>query len=87
MYYVYMLRMDDNSLYTGITTDVERRYKEHKTKSSKAAAYTKSRNVVKLEAVWKAKDRSEASKMEYKIKQLSKSEKEQLIVNPMSLKE
>lgn len=85
MYYVYILRMDDNSLYTGITTDIKRRYMEHKTKSPRAAAYTKSRNVVSLEAVWEVENRSEASKLEYRIKQLSKSQKEEVILNPRSL--
>ncbi|MBQ3573901.1 MAG: GIY-YIG nuclease family protein, partial [Clostridia bacterium] len=38
MYYVYMMRCSDNSLYTGITTDLERRFEEHKSK--KGAKYT-----------------------------------------------
>ncbi|HEY4537401.1 MAG TPA: GIY-YIG nuclease family protein [Erysipelothrix sp.] len=86
MYYVYILRCDDQSLYTGITTDVKRRYHEHLTKHPQAAAYTKSRNVIGLEAVWQAEDRSSASKLEYQIKQLPKREKENLIGNPQILK-
>ena len=82
MYYVYMIRCDDNSLYTGITTDIKRRYHEHLTKNSKAAAYTKSRNVTGLEALWRVPDRSSASKLEYRLKQLTKKEKEALIKQP-----
>ena len=85
MYFVYIIRCDDNSLYTGITNDLERRINEHFTKSPRAAAYTKSRNVVSLEAVWQAENRSDASKLEYRIKKLSKSKKEELINNPWSL--
>lgn len=82
MYYVYMIRCDDDSLYTGITTDVERRMREHVLKLPQAAAYTKSRNVLSLEALWSAKDRSSASKLEYQIKRMSKKQKERLITNP-----
>ncbi len=82
MYYIYMIRCDDESLYTGITTDVERRMREHVLKLPQAAAYTKSREVLRLEALWSAKDRSSASRLEYRIKQLKKSEKEILIQNP-----
>lgn len=85
MYYVYMIRCNDNSLYTGITKDVERRYQEHASKGKKAAAYTRSRNVVKLEMVWSVSDRSQASKLEHTIKKMTKLEKEDLILNPDKL--
>ena len=44
-----MIRCSDNSIYTGITTDIERRFLEHKTKSSKCAKYTYNHDVVSLE--------------------------------------
>lgn len=80
-----MLRCDDDSIYTGITTDIAKRVKEHFYKSDKAAKYTKTRNVVALEALWSCDNRSLASKLEYKIKHLSKQQKEQLILKPISL--
>ena len=40
MYYVYMLRCIDNTIYTGITVDVDRRMKEHFSKNEKCAKYT-----------------------------------------------
>lgn len=80
MYYIYIVRCDDQSLYTGITTDLKRRLNEHVLKLPQGAAYTKSRNVTRLEALWSAEDRSLASKLEYKIKQLTKLKKEQLIL-------
>lgn len=78
MYYIYMLRCEDNSIYTGITTNVEHRMKEHFTKIN-GAKYTKSHTPKKLEAVWQTENRAEACKLEYHIKRLSKIKKENLI--------
>ena len=78
MYYVYMLRCEDNSIYTGITTNVEQRMKEHFTKIN-GAKYTHSHIAKKLEAVWQTENRAFASKMEYHIKKLPKTKKEELI--------
>lgn len=82
MYYVYIVRCSDFSLYTGITTDIKRRMNEHFYRKKEAANYTKARQVEELEAVWLAQDRSSASKLEYKIKHLSKDKKEELIKQP-----
>lgn len=73
-YYVYILRCRDNSLYTGITTDIERRYKEHE--QGTGAKYTKSKGVLKIEIFFKCDGRSEASKIEYYIKRMTKERKE-----------
>lgn len=80
MYYVYMLRCENNFLYTGITTDVERRFNEHKS-GTKGAKYTKAHKPLGVEAVWAALKKGDALKLESKIKKLSKSEKEDLIQN------
>lgn len=81
MYYVYILRCEDNSLYTGITTDLERRLEEHLSKNKKCAKYTLNHSVKKIESAWETEDRVSASKLEYHIKKtLSKSQKEELIV-------
>ena len=79
MYYTYILRCVGGTLYTGITTDVKRRFEEHTTDSKKGAKYTGSRKPIKVEAVWKSESRALASKLEYRIKQLTKAEKELLI--------
>ena len=79
MYYTYMLRCADNSIYTGMTSDLDKRFNEHKSKSKNGAKYTKSHNAVKLEAAWKSKDKSLACKLEYQIKNLTKKQKEKLI--------
>lgn len=78
-YYIYMLRCEDESIYTGITTDVNRRMEEHFSKSGKCAKYTFRHNAKKLEKVFETTDRKLASKLEYNIKQLSKLKKETLI--------
>lgn len=87
MYYIYMLRCEDDSIYTGITTDVERRMKEHFTQSEKCAKYTKNHKAKKLEALWIAEDRIYASKLEYAIKTLKKDEKEKLISSKIQLED
>ena len=74
-YYVYLLRCEDGTYYTGITTDVERRFKEHKERSSKAARYTRTHPVVEVAASWELPDRSAASKVEARIKRLRHDEK------------
>ncbi len=79
MYYTYMLRCQDNSIYTGITTNLERRMEEHFSKSEKCAKYTFTHSAKKLEAAWKSENRVLASKLEYRIKQLERKEKEALI--------
>ena len=81
MYYVYMLRCIDNTIYTGITVDVDRRMKEHFSKNEKCAKYTFTHSAKKLEAVWETDNKSLASKLEYAIKKLTKTKKEELIKN------
>jgi len=66
-YFVYMVRCADDSLYTGITTDLERRVEEHNY-SSKGAKYTRARRPVILVYSEIYPTRSEASKREYFIK-------------------
>lgn len=81
MYYTYMLRCEDNSIYTGITVDIERRMEEHYTKNEKCAKYTLTHSAKKLEALWQSDDRALASKLEYYIKRLTKKQKEALITD------
>lgn len=79
MYYIYILRCENRYLYTGITTDVERRFKEHCEGGEKGAKYTKAHKPLGVEAVWKADTKSDASRLEYRIKKLKKEEKEDII--------
>lgn len=80
MYYTYMIRCEDNSIYTGMTSDIDRRIKEHFGElDSNCAKYTMSHKAIKVEAVWQSETRALASKLEYHIKKLKKQEKEELI--------
>ncbi|MEE9352087.1 MAG: GIY-YIG nuclease family protein [Thiotrichaceae bacterium] len=81
-WYVYMLRCSDSSLYTGITTDVQRRVEEHNgldDLSALGARYTRARRPVELVYQESAESRSEASKREYVIKKMKKQQKESLL--------
>lgn len=73
LWYVYIVRCGDGSLYTGITTDVTRRLAMHE--SGKGAKYTRARGPLTLLGCEAHPDRSSASRAEYAIKQLSASEK------------
>lgn len=73
MYFVYMLECSDKSIYTGIATDVERRFKEHQ--QGTGAAYTRSRKPRRIIYSEAAVDRSAALKREAAIKRLPRDEK------------
>ena len=77
MYYCYLLRCADDTLYTGVTTDLVRRLEEHN--DGRGSRYTASRRPVRL--VWKEghADRSSAQKREAEIKRWSRGQKEMLI--------
>ena len=77
-YFVYILKCRDGSLYTGIAKDVAKRLDEHNS-SEKGAKYTKARRPVKLVYQEASVDRSSASKREYEIKKLNRTQKLQLI--------
>ena len=80
MYYVYIVKCSDETLYTGISTELERRINEHNT-SEKGAKYTRIRRPVKLVYSEEHEDRSSASKREYEIKKkMSRKEKLKLIM-------
>lgn len=85
--YIYILRCEDNSLYTGITTNFERRLRQHMGKIKGGAKYTASHKVVNVEMIWSTTDETTARKLEYHIKKLSKSAKEKLILSPHSITE
>lgn len=77
-WFVYILRCSDKSLYTGITIDLRQRLYEHN-HSDRGAKYTRGRRPVSLVYSEKQPSRSNAASREYRIKHLSKKEKEELI--------
>ena len=82
MYYIYILGCTDGSLYTGVTTNIIRRVREHYYKLPGCAKYTASRGVCSLEALWTSPEKSSAYRLEYHIKQLTHSQKLSLISSP-----
>ncbi len=78
MWWVYMIRTDDDQLYTGITTDMQRRWREH-AQGKAGARYFRGRHPRQLCLLESHPDRSSASKREAAIKQLSRSAKEALL--------
>ena len=78
---VYIIECSDSSLYTGITNNLTKRISAHNNK--KGAKYTKTRLPVTLVYHIEVPDKSSALKLEYKIKQLSRQQKEKLIAAHM----
>ncbi len=78
LWYVYIVECVDNTLYTGITTDLKKRLAAHNSLNL-GAKYTRGRQPVKLVYSCEFQTKSEALKEEYRIKQLTKGEKQQLL--------
>jgi putative endonuclease len=78
-WYLYLIRCDDGSLYTGISTDVARRFAQHRGEGGAGSKYLKGR--VPLTLVFKRNlgSKSLALKVERKVKKLSKVRKEELV--------
>lgn len=73
MWHVYLLMCSDNTIYTGITNNLERRIDQHN--KGKGAKYTRGRGPVVLIKSFVLPNKGEALKLEYKIKQMSREEK------------
>ena len=76
-WFVYVLECANGRLYTGITTDLERRFQQHK--SGKGAMFTRLNRPARMLASMPCKNRSEASKLEWNIKKLSVQQKRALV--------
>lgn len=82
MAYVYIIACEDESLYTGIAKDLGHRMQEHYYKKKNCAKYTRVHGIKSIEAVWETTSLSDAAKLEYKIKQLDRERKKELIQHP-----
>jgi len=80
MYYLYIIKCADKTLYTGITTDLKRRIIEHNS-TKLGAKYTSSRRPVEIVYSKKFKNRSTASREESRIKKLKRADKLKFISN------
>ena len=79
IWYLYVVRCGDDTLYTGITTDLARRLNEHNT-SKRGAKYTKTRRPINLVYYELYQSRSNAQKAEHKFKKLTREQKEKIII-------
>ncbi len=77
MYFVYILECEGGTLYTGITTDMSRRFEEHM--SGKTAHYTRAHKPIKVRYTEKHPNRSSALKREAEIKKLPRARKLELV--------
>ncbi|MBP6882554.1 MAG: GIY-YIG nuclease family protein [Candidatus Levybacteria bacterium] len=82
-WYIYMIKCADQTLYTGITTDVSKRIQAHNGEVKGGARYTRFKRPVTLVYQEESTDRSSASIREYQIKKLSREEKMKLITTPI----
>ena len=80
-WYVYMIKCGNGTLYTGITTDVERRFSEHEKGGPRAARYLKGKGPLTLVFQCHAASRQEALKLEHTIKKLPRAKKILLVDN------
>lgn len=80
MYFTYIIRCKDDSLYTGYTSDINRRMKEHETGIN--SKYTKAKGFDKLEVYFETDTKSKAMKLESRIKKLTRKKKIDVIENP-----
>ena len=78
-WHVYIVECSDGTFYTGISNNVDKRIREHNL--GIGSKYTRGRRPVKLLARWNCADKSQASKMEYKIKRLTREAKLRSIIN------
>ncbi len=85
MWSVYIIRCGDNSLYTGISNNVAKRFAVHRSGNAKSAKYTRPRHPLELVFSAEIGTKSAASRVEYQIKQLSKKNKESLVIGKISL--
>lgn len=86
-YWVYILHCENDTYYTGYTTDLERRYKEHLLGAGKCK-YTRSFKPLGIAQAWEIKgDKSQAMRIEKYIKKMRKDEKARLVSNPGLLEE
>ena len=85
MAYVYMLHCTGGSLYTGITTDIVRRLREHADGRGVGAKYTRAHPPLGLAALWETDDLKMAARIEYRLKQLPPQKKRLLVAAPEQL--
>jgi len=85
MYHFYILRCSDNSFYCGMTTDIDKRLKEHNSNSSRGAKYLRGKTPVSIVYTEKYLDIKSAMNRELQVKKLTRAKKEALIKGELEL--
>ena len=83
VWHIYLIRCDDGSLYTGISTDVERRLRQHR--NNRGARRLRGRAALELVFSCEVGDRSTAQRIESRVKRLKRAQKEDLIAGRLAL--
>lgn len=83
---LYLIRCADGSLYTGITVDVARRLRQHRSGAS-GAKYLRGRGPLQVVFSEVVGDRSEASRLEHRVKRLDRGDKEALVAGRLAIEE
>lgn len=81
-WYLYMVKCGNGSLYTGITTNVQRRFQEHKAQGKRTAKFLRGKKPLSLVYVVEVGSQGDGLRLERKIKRLSKGEKEAMLNFP-----
>lgn len=84
-WFVYVIRCGDGTLYTGIATDVARRFAEHEAGGARSARYLRGRGPLALILAHAVGDRARALRLEARIKRLSRRAKERLVADPSAI--
>jgi len=87
IWFLYIIRCGDGSLYTGITTDVRRRFEEHQRGDGRGSKYLRGKSPLKLVFKKKIGNKSLAMKVEYRVKKLSKITKEMVVQGGIKISE
>lgn len=85
VWYLYIIRCRNDSLYTGITIDLERRFAEHQEQGEKCAKYLRGKGPLKLEYSVEVGTKSEATRLELLVKKLPKLEKELILADKIDI--
>ena len=87
IWFLYLIRCGDGSLYTGITTDVCRRFEEHQRGDGKGSKYLRGKSPLELVFKKKIGSKSLAMKVEYRVKKLPKIRKELVVLGRLKIRE
>jgi putative endonuclease len=82
---LYMIRCADDSLYTGITVDADRRFSEHQSQGKKSAKYLRGKGPLAMVFTTPAGSKSEATRLELRLKKCAKATKEKLVAGQTTL--